>query len=115
MGRTVVKCVPCPNICEGPLSVLGSLSPYTATSQHANDRLPVSCIPVLASCGPAYQHHVSQLVSLANKEYQDFLQSEDGFGFSGQVGVAPASLVPPYPVPAAGVPAGGQRGLAAGV
>ena len=37
---------------------------------------------MLASCGPAYHHHVSQLVSLANKEYQDFLQSEDGFGFS---------------------------------
>lgn len=44
-----------------------------------------SCIPVLATSRPDYQEYVSQLISLANKEYQDFLQTEEGFGFSGQV------------------------------
>ena len=44
-----------------------------------------SCIPVLAASSPDYQQNVSQLINLANKEYQDFLQSEEGFGFSGQV------------------------------
>ena len=85
VGRLVMKCVPCPSICDGPLSILSSLSPYSGTSLPANDRLPISCIPVLAASSPDYQQCVSQLINLANKEYQDFLQSEDGFGFSGQV------------------------------
>ena len=80
----VVKCVPCPAICDPALSVLSRLSPYPAPAPASNDRLPLSCVPVLATAAPDYQTSVSQLVSLANKEYQDFLQSEDGYGFNGQ-------------------------------
>ena len=86
VGRLVMKCVACPNICDEALSVLSSLSPYsTNSSLHANDRLPLSCIPVLAASSPQYQHHVNTLIAAANKEYQDFLESEDGYGFCGQV------------------------------
>ena len=56
VGRLVMKCVPCPNICEKALTVLSSLSPYTGTgSLAANDRLPISCVPVLAASDPSYQ------------------------------------------------------------
>ena len=86
VGRLVMKCVPCPNICEAALAVLSSLSPYTGSgSLTANDRLPISCVPVLAASDPSYQASVSAMISQANRVYQDFLQSEDGFGFSGQV------------------------------
>ena len=87
VGRLVMKCVPCPNICESALAVLSSLSPYTGSGLHltANDRLPISCVPVLAASEPSYQASVSAMVAQANKVYQDFLQSEDGFGFSGQI------------------------------
>ena len=102
VGRLVMKCVPCPNICEKALTVLSSLSPYTGTgSLAANDRLPISCVPVLAASDPSYQvsqdHYlrsplpasyqesVSAVISQANKVYQQFLESEEGFGFSGQV------------------------------
>jgi len=85
VGRLVMKCIPCPPICDEALSVLSSLSPYSDNNIHNNDTLPISCIPVLATSRPDYQESVSQLISLANKEYQDFLQTEEGFGFSGQV------------------------------
>ena len=88
VGRVVVKCVPCPAICGPALSVLSRLSPYpspSASSAASNDRLPLSAVPVLATAAPDYQASVSQLISLANREYQDFLQSEEGYGFSGQV------------------------------
>ena len=56
VGRLVMKCVPCPNICEAALAVLSSLSPYAGTgSLTANDRLPISCVPVLAASDPSYQ------------------------------------------------------------
>ena len=56
VGRMVMKCVPCPNICEAALAVLSSLSPYAGTgSLTANDRLPISCVPVLAASDPSYQ------------------------------------------------------------
>ena len=93
VGRLVMKCVPCPNICEAALSVLSSLSPYTGSgSLTANDRLPISCVPVLAASEPSYQASVSAMISQANKVYQDFLQSEDGFGFSGQICVLADSV-----------------------
>ena len=85
VGRVVVKCVPCPAICGPALSVLSRLSPYPAPAPASNDRLPLSAVPVLATAAPDYQASVSQLVSLANREYRDFLQSEEGYGFSGQV------------------------------
>ena len=85
VGRVVVKCVPCPAICEPALSVLSRLSPYPAPAPASNDRLPLSAVPVLATAAPDYAASVSQLVSLANREYRDFLQSEEGYGFSGQV------------------------------
>ena len=85
VGRVVVKCVPCPAICGPALSVLSRLSPYPAPAPASNDRLPLSAIPVLATAAPDYAASVSQLISLANREYRDFLQSEEGYGFSGQV------------------------------
>ena len=93
VGRLVMKCVPCPNICEAALALLSSLSPYTGSgSLTADDRLPLSCVPVLAASDPSYQTSVSAMIAQANRVYQDFLQSEDGFGFSGQVCVLADSV-----------------------
>merc|ERR1719186_13147 len=88
VGHLVMKCVPCPNTCGDTLAVLSSLSPYscnTSLTMQTNDRLPISAIPLFATAGPEYQQSVTQMVVQANKVYHSFLQSEEGFGFSGQV------------------------------
>ena len=51
VGRLVMKCVPCPNICDRALSVLSSLCPFSdGTNLHANDRLPIRELPLHQYC-----------------------------------------------------------------
>jgi len=88
VGHLVMKCVPCPSICGDTLSVLSSLSPYssnTSLAVQSNDRLPISAIPLFATASPDYQESVTQIIVEANKVYHNFLESEEGFGFVGQV------------------------------
>jgi len=66
--------------------------------------LPVAAIPIMATSSPYYQSYVSkvrdeksvtkflvlshyfcQVIQTANQIYQEFLESEKGLGFSGQV------------------------------
>ncbi len=52
----------------------------------SNDRLPVGTIPLLAvSSGPAYAAAVAAFIRSANQVFSDFLASEAGRGFYGQV------------------------------
>ena len=53
----------------------------------SHDHLPVGTIPLLAvSASPAYTAAVSRFVQAANAVFADFLASEEGRGFYGQVG-----------------------------
>merc|ERR1719500_533962 len=87
VGRLVIKCVPCPSICSTALATVTSLSPYSfdRSAEVSNDRLPVHCLPLLATASPSYFKSVDQVIVAANRVYHDFLASEDGSGFSGQV------------------------------
>jgi len=87
VGRLVIKCVPCPSICSTALASVTSLSPYSfdRSAEVSNDRLPVHCLPLLATASPSYFKSVDQVIVAANRVYHDFLASEDGSGFSGQV------------------------------
>ena len=51
----------------------------------SNDHLPVGTIPIFATSSPEYTHAVIKFITEANKVYHDFLNSEDGHGFCGQV------------------------------
>ena len=51
----------------------------------SNDRLPIGTIPILATSSPEYQASVSKMVTCANDVFADFLKSEEGLGFCGQV------------------------------
>lgn len=88
VGHLVMKCVPCPNTCGDTMAILSSLSPYSSNANPAsqtNDRLPISAIPLFATAAPDYQQSITKMIAEANKAYHSFLDSEEGFGFSGQV------------------------------
>ena len=51
----------------------------------SNDRLPIGTIPILSTSSPEYQASVTKMVTCANEIFADFLKSEEGLGFCGQV------------------------------
>ena len=51
----------------------------------SNDRLPIGTIPIFATSSPEYQTSVTKMVNCANDVFADFLKSEEGQGFCGQV------------------------------
>ena len=101
LGQVVIKCVPCPAICAEALAVLSSLSPYSfdvipslnnigkqaneSDFVVSNDRLPIGTIPIFATSSPEYHTSVNKMVSTANEVFADFLHSEEGLNFCGQV------------------------------
>ncbi|XP_059092969.1 protein retinal degeneration B-like isoform X1 [Tigriopus californicus] len=94
VGHVVIKCVPCPGICTEALAILSSLSPYSfdvnpvsdTSFGVSHDHLPVGTIPLFATASsPEYSGHLAKFVLECNRVYHDFLQSEEGAGFCGQV------------------------------
>ena len=98
LGQVAIKCVPCPAICTEALAVLSSLSPYSFDvipslnnigQQEdfvvSNDRLPIGTIPIFATSSPDYHTSVNKVANSANQVFADFLNSEEGQGFCGQV------------------------------
>lgn len=73
--------------------LLHSLSPYSfdvspscmEAPQVTHDTIPIGAIPLLASSSSDYQDAVSRVVMGANQVYHDFIKSDEGKGFSGQI------------------------------
>ncbi|XP_076382327.1 retinal degeneration B isoform X3 [Megalopta genalis] len=93
VGHVAIRFVPCPPICTEGLGILSSLSPYSfdisPSSVDAppvtNDTIPIGAIPLLASSTPEYQDAVSRVIAGANQVYNEFVRSEEGRGFTGQI------------------------------
>ncbi|XP_011708156.1 PREDICTED: protein retinal degeneration B isoform X2 [Wasmannia auropunctata] len=93
VGHVSIKFVSCPSICTEGLGILSSLSPYSFdmspscmdAPQVTHDTIPIGAIPLLASSSSEYQETVSRVVMSANQVYHDFLKSDEGKGFSGQI------------------------------
>ena len=51
----------------------------------SNDRLPVGAIPLFATSSPDYEANVNKLIASTNQVYSEFINSDDGFGFCGQI------------------------------
>jgi len=74
---------------------VSSLSPFgfdamTPNSSENNlpwsqEFVPLGAVGLFSACSPEYQDHVNSVVAKANLVYMDFLQSDEGRGFSGQV------------------------------
>ncbi|XP_056002501.1 protein retinal degeneration B-like isoform X4 [Ostrea edulis] len=94
LGHIAFRLVSCPQICTETVNLLASLSPYgydtqTPKSKDASfwtqDFVPLGAISMFASSNPEYHESVNKMVAKANLMYQDFLSSEEGKGFNGQV------------------------------
>ncbi|XP_023026564.2 retinal degeneration B isoform X1 [Leptinotarsa decemlineata] len=100
IGHIAIRLVSCPSICTEGLGILSSLSPYsfdvspscTDVPQITHDSIPIGAIPILASSSTDYVEAVSRTINAANAAYQEFIKSEEGLGFSGQVCVMADSI-----------------------
>ena len=70
-----------------------SLNPYSFDVQTptidnavvANDNFPLGAIPLFVTGSQEYTNSVVQVVQKLNSVYSEFIQSEEGNGFTGQV------------------------------
>ncbi|CAG2058962.1 unnamed protein product, partial [Timema podura] len=93
VGRIAIKLVSCPSICTEGLGVLSSLSPYSFDVSPScmdvphvtHDSIPIGAIPLFATSSPDYQDAVSRVIGAANCVYQEFIKSDEGQGFTGQI------------------------------
>lgn len=72
------------------ISFCHSLNPYSYDESCVSssvDHLPLAALPLLAIAAPHYQDAVAIVIAQANKVYHSFLQSPEGQGFTGQVGL----------------------------
>ncbi|KAF2905240.1 hypothetical protein ILUMI_00964 [Ignelater luminosus] len=100
VGHIAIKVVSCPSICTESLGILSSLSPYSFDVSPSSidvpsvthDSIPIGAIPLLASSNSEYQEAVSRTISGANIVYQEFLKTEEGMGFTGQVCIVADSV-----------------------
>ncbi|CAN7986854.1 unnamed protein product [Ixodes hexagonus] len=101
LGRLALRLVPCPAPCADALAVLSNLSPYSfqaspcaldgSTFRH-QDSIPLGALPLFGVSSPEYPELVAKTVCAANQVYHDFLKSEQGQGFTGQVSLIGDSL-----------------------
>nr|QDR50953.1 retinal degeneration B [Heliconius melpomene] len=100
VGHVTIKLVSCPSICTEALGVLSTLSPYSfdcspstvETPSLTNDLIPIGAIPLIATSSPEYHEHVTKTIISANMVYNEFIRSEDGKGFNGQVCIVGDSM-----------------------
>lgn len=94
LGRVALRLVSCPAPCAEALAVLSNLSPYSFQASPSavdggafrhQDSIPLGALPLFAVSSPEYPDLVSRTVCAANQAYHDFLKSEQGQGFAGQV------------------------------
>ncbi|XP_067120627.1 protein retinal degeneration B-like isoform X3 [Centruroides vittatus] len=93
MGHISIRLVSCPSICSEALAVLSNLSPYSFQASpsaidgisNTYDSIPIGALSLFAISSPEYQEHVSTVISSCNQIYREFLSSEEGKDFGGQV------------------------------
>ncbi|XP_077996316.1 membrane-associated phosphatidylinositol transfer protein 2-like [Glandiceps talaboti] len=101
-GRIAIKLVNCPSTCTEALNTLTSISPYSydtksplnenSQSTGCGDFLPLGALPVMATSSPEYVDIVTTTINRANAVFSDFIKSEEGMGFTGQVSMIGDSM-----------------------
>ncbi|XP_053224286.1 membrane-associated phosphatidylinositol transfer protein 2 isoform X6 [Podarcis raffonei] len=88
LGRIAIRLVPCPAICSEAFSLVSNLSPYSYDEgclSNSQDHIPLAALPLLATSSPQYQEAVATVILRANQVYSEFIKSQEGASFSGQV------------------------------
>ncbi|KAK8391712.1 hypothetical protein O3P69_017322 [Scylla paramamosain] len=91
VGHVAIRLVSAPPVCSDSLNILSSLSPYGLDATpvcgevSGGDSVPVGAVPLLATSVPEYDEYVVRTLNSTNAAYHEFLRSEEGHGFNGQV------------------------------
>ncbi|NXX34862.1 PITM2 protein, partial [Nicator chloris] len=88
LGHIAIRLVPCPAICSEAFSLVSSLSPYSYDEgclSNSQDHIPLAALPLLATSSPQYQEAVATVIVRANQAYSEFIKSQEGTSFNGQV------------------------------
>ncbi|XP_065502599.1 membrane-associated phosphatidylinositol transfer protein 2 isoform X5 [Caloenas nicobarica] len=88
LGHIAIRLVPCPAICSEAFSLVSSLSPYSHDEgclSNSQDHIPLAALPLLATSSPQYQEAVATVIVRANQAYSEFIRSQEGLSFNGQV------------------------------
>ncbi|XP_054938634.1 membrane-associated phosphatidylinositol transfer protein 2 isoform X2 [Physeter macrocephalus] len=88
LGHLAVRLVPCPPICSAAFALVSDLSPYSHDEgclSSSQDHIPLAALPLLATSSPHYQEAVATVIQRANLAYGDFIKSQEGVTFNGQV------------------------------
>ncbi|XP_064618758.1 protein retinal degeneration B-like isoform X2 [Lineus longissimus] len=97
VGHISVRLVPCPPVCAEALASLSSLSPYSFDAQSpnnlnvdqgavvTNDYIPLGAIPLLTVSSQEYKDSVGKVIAKTNQVFNDFLHTDEGNTFAGQV------------------------------
>ncbi|XP_055615863.1 protein retinal degeneration B isoform X2 [Toxorhynchites rutilus septentrionalis] len=98
VGHVAIRLVPCPSVCTDALGILSSLSPYSFDASPSTidipnlTDIPIGAIPLLTTCSPDFQEAVNRSIASANMVYNEFLRTEEGRGFNGQVALIGDSM-----------------------
>ncbi|KAB0400288.1 hypothetical protein E2I00_018298 [Balaenoptera physalus] len=77
-----------PKVETAPLGTQDPLSPYSHDEgclSSSQDHVPLAALPLLATSSPHYQEAVATVIQRANLAYGDFIKSQEGVTFNGQV------------------------------
>ncbi|EHH21296.1 hypothetical protein EGK_04317 [Macaca mulatta] len=88
LGRLAIRLVPCPPVCSDAFALVSNLSPYSHDEgclSSSQDHIPLAALPPLATSSPQYQEAVATVIQRANLAYGDFIKSQEGMTFNGQV------------------------------
>ncbi|XP_071529989.1 protein retinal degeneration B isoform X1 [Panulirus ornatus] len=91
VGHVAIRLVSAPAVCSDSLNILSSLSPYGLDSSpvcgevSGGDSVPVGAVPLLSTTVPEYDEAITRTLHSINGAYHEFLRSEEGQGFIGQV------------------------------
>lgn len=88
LGHLAIRLVPCPPICSDAFALVSDLSPYSHDEgclSSSQDHIPLAALPLLATSSPQYQEAVATVIQRANLAYGDFIKSQEGVTFNGQV------------------------------
>ncbi|XP_023372620.1 membrane-associated phosphatidylinositol transfer protein 2 isoform X4 [Otolemur garnettii] len=88
LGHLAIRLVPCPPVCSDAFALVSNLSPYSHDEgclSNSQDHIPLAALPLLATSSPQYQEVVATVIQRANLAYGDFIKSQEGVTFNGQV------------------------------
>lgn len=88
LGHLAIRLVPCPPVCADAFAFVSNLSPYSHDEgclSSSQDHIPLAALPLLATSSPQYQEAVAVVIQRANLAYGDFIKSQEGMPFNGQV------------------------------